>query len=173
MLESYRGSTGSPTMCASAGAGGWAAPMPVPFASAMVLLASQLAASPAQVEVAPVAPIRLLQSFRAPVDRFAAGHRGIDLQATPGQPVLAPISGMVMFAGPVAGRPVIVVADGRRVVSIEPVESSLRAGQVVAAASPLGQVGLGGHCSERCVHLGLRIDGTYVVPIRMRVHLAP
>ena len=55
-------------------------------------------------------------SIRAAATPYAAGHRGVDLAATSSQPVLAARGGRVQFAGPVAGRGVVVIAhaDGIR-----------------------------------------------------------
>ena len=60
--------------------------------------------------------------FDAPTGPFAAGHRGVDLAATVGQPVLAAGRGTVAFAGTVAGKPVVSIdhAGGLRT-TYEPV----------------------------------------------------
>ena len=107
-----------------------------------------------------------------PPHPYAAGHRGIDLRASPGASVVAPSDGTVSFAGNVAGRGVISVrVDGSTVVSIEPVVSGLGEGDGVRAGEVLGTVGTGGHCvgndgSVECIHLGVRVDDTYLNPLR-------
>ena len=60
--------------------------------------------------------LSVLHRFEQPATLYAAGHRGVDLAATSGQPVLAARGGRVQFAGPVAGRGVVVIAhsDGIR-----------------------------------------------------------
>ena len=90
-----------------------------------------------------------------------------------GQSVTSPISGTITFRGEVGGRPVLSISDGRRMVSLEPVTTSMAVGQYVAAGQTFGSVALGGHCSLRCVHLGLRIDGEYRNPLRVHAHLLP
>jgi len=50
------------------------------------------------------------RSFDAPVPDWHPGHRGVDLIGVPGQPVYAAGSGTVVFAGLLAGRPVVSVA---------------------------------------------------------------
>jgi murein DD-endopeptidase MepM/ murein hydrolase activator NlpD len=119
-----------------------------------------------------------------PFDRlpgpYAAGHRGVDLAGTAGQPVLAAGAGVVAFAGLVAGRPVLSVqhADGLRT-TYEPVQSTVAAGQVVVRGSPLGVL-LTGHAGcprAACLHWGLRRGGTYLDPLWLlrppRVRLLP
>lgn len=109
----------------------------------------------------------VIAPFRAPVDRYAAGHRGFDLAAVPGAAVAAPASGTVTFAGRVVDRDVVSVrVDAATVVSVEPVTSALSQGDTVAAGDRLGEVSRGGHCDGTCVHLGVRVDDWYVNPMR-------
>ncbi len=141
-----------------------------------LLVALLIASNPAtdnRLALAPVTPSRVLAPFREPQDDYAPGHRGADLIASAGQTVRAPMSGTVTFTGSVAGRPIVVIADGNRMVTLEPVRGTVAAGQVVAAGARVGVVGTGGHCSRRCLHLGLRVGGAYVDPLRLRVHLVP
>lgn len=110
-------------------------------------------------------PIRVVAPFRAPPTPYAAGHRGIDIEAEPGAVVVAPAAGVVSFAGPVAGRGVLAIDHGDGVVSaIEPVEAVVIAGTTVAAGDVIGTVASGGHCDARCVHFGVRVHGEYVSP---------
>ncbi len=111
------------------------------------------------------APIRVISPFRAPPTPYAAGHRGIDIAAGPGAPVVAPADGVVSFAGPVAGRGVLAIDHGDGVVSaIEPVDAGVTAGARVSAGEPVAVVASGGHCADACVHFGVRVDGEYVSP---------
>lgn len=110
-------------------------------------------------------PIRVVAPFRAPPTPYAAGHRGIDIDAEPGAAVVAPAAGAVSFAGPVAGRGVLAIDHGDGVVSaIEPVGAVVTAGTTVAAGDVIGTVASGGHCDARCVHFGVRVHGEYVSP---------
>lgn len=112
-------------------------------------------------------PFELLDPFRAPPHEYGAGHRGIDLEATPGATVRAPAAGTVSFAGLVADRPVVSVrVDEQTVYSMEPVASDLQQGDAVGIGSPIGAVAGGGHCDARCLHLGIRVDDAYVNPMR-------
>ncbi|WP_460580007.1 murein hydrolase activator EnvC family protein [Humibacter ginsengisoli] len=116
----------------------------------------------------PVAgPRTVLRPYEAPASRYAAGHRGIDIVAPPGASVLAPESGTVRFAGVVVDRPTVTVQAGPGVlISIEPVATTLSAGDAVTRGGALGAVATGGHCDARCIHLGVRVDGEYVSPMR-------
>jgi murein DD-endopeptidase MepM/ murein hydrolase activator NlpD len=113
-----------------------------------------------------IAP-RLIEAYAAPPSPYAAGHRGIDLAAAAGDTVVAPADGTVHFAGVVVDRPVLTLDHGSGVLSsYEPVVvSGLSAGDTVARGSPIGIVGAGAHCSNACLHVGVRIDGAYVSPL--------
>ena len=120
------------------------------------------------------------RAFQPPPTPYSAGHRGVDLAGAPGQPVLAAGAGTVVFAGMVAGRPVVSVdhADGLRT-TYEPVQPGVAAGQPVSRGSPLGVL-LAGHegCpAEACLHWGLRREATYLDPLSLlrppRVRLLP
>ncbi|MRG58680.1 peptidoglycan DD-metalloendopeptidase family protein [Agromyces sp. CFH 90414] len=111
------------------------------------------------------APIRVLEPFRRPATRYSAGHRGIDVAATAGDPVMAAGTGVVHFAGAVAGRDVVSIDHGDGVISaIEPVTAVVAEGDVVRRGEPIGAVSAGGHCTGTCVHFGVRVDGEYVSP---------
>lgn len=95
--------------------------------------------------------------FDAPETPYGPGHRGVDLAAVPGQDVLAADAGVVVFAGLVAGRPVISVDhDGGLRTTYEPVAPKVAAGEQVFRGQVLGTV-LAGHpgCAvAACLHWG-------------------
>ena len=95
--------------------------------------------------------------FDAPAPDWQRGHRGVDLAGSPGQTVYAAGAGTVVYAGVLAGRPVVSIShSGGLRTSYEPVESVVRAGQVVDAGAPLGLL-LPGHpgCpAAACLHWG-------------------
>jgi len=98
--------------------------------------------------------------FRPPEADWRAGHRGIDLAARTGDPVRAMASGMVGFAGMIAGKPVVtvVLAGGARL-TYEPVLATVHAGALVRDGEVIGSVAAsGGHCGggRGCLHVGLR-----------------
>jgi len=104
----------------------------------------------------------------------------VDLVAAVGTTVLAAGPGVVVFAGQVAGRPVVSVdhAGGLRT-TYEPVTPVVAAGQPVARGTPLGTL-LTGHApcpGEACLHWGLRRGEVYLDPLTLlvppRVRLLP
>lgn len=113
----------------------------------------------------PVAPPHsIARPFIAPATPYGPGHRGVDIEST-GVEVFAPESGVVSFAGVVAGRPVLAIRHpGGLVSSGEPVSSTVAAGDVVARGQLVGIL-LPGHCSGLCLHFGVRLDGQYVSPL--------
>ena len=116
----------------------------------------------------PIAGSRtVIRPFETPASRYSAGHRGIDIAARPGDPVLAPESGTVRFAGVVVDRPTVTVETSQGVlISIEPLITTVAVGDAVTRGDALGVVGRGGHCDGTCIHLGVRVAGEYVSPMR-------
>ncbi|HKH07797.1 MAG TPA: M23 family metallopeptidase [Agromyces sp.] len=111
-------------------------------------------------------PLVVIAPFLAPPTPYSAGHRGIDIATVVGAQVLAPAPGVVTFAGPVAGRRVLVIDHGDGLVSaVEPVGAAVDVGASVGAGDPVGDVATGGHCEARCVHFGVRLHGEYVSPL--------
>lgn len=132
------------------------------FAATTLLLAVLWASAPAHAETArlhwPVSPRpAVTRGFDAPFPNWKRGHRGVDLAAGPGQPVYAAGTGTVVFAGVLAGRPVVSVAHpGGLRTSYEPVQAAVRPGQTVAAGQPLGTLVAGhpGCPAAACLHWG-------------------
>jgi len=122
----------------------------------------------------PLSPPRVIAPFAAPPGPYAAGHRGIDLAATPGAQVMAPAGGVLTVAQTVVDRPVVTIkVDEHVLVSMEPVTASVAIGAAIAAGQPIGVVAAGGHCDGRCVHLGVRVDGEYVSPLLFLAGVPP
>lgn len=108
--------------------------------------------------------------FDPPPDRYGPGHRGADLAGVPGTSVLAAGDGVVVFAGMVAGRPVVSVdhAGGLRT-TYEPVDAVVGAGRPVARGTVLGTLA-GGHAGcpvAACLHWGLRRGEVYLDPLSL------
>lgn len=117
-------------------------------------------------------PPAVVRPFRAPPTPWGAGHRGVDLAAVVGQPVLSAGAGRVTFAGLVAGRGVVVVThSGGLRTTYEPVERRAAVGSFVATGGPLGvvsDVGLLSHCAPAvCLHWGLRDAARYLDPLTL------
>jgi murein DD-endopeptidase MepM/ murein hydrolase activator NlpD len=95
--------------------------------------------------------------FDAPAPNWNRGHRGVDLAATPGQAVYAAAAGTVVFAGELAGRPLVSIAHpGGLRTSYEPVKPSVRVGQVVGEGAVIGELqpGHAGCPAAACLHWG-------------------
>ena len=112
--------------------------------------------------------VRVVHAFDPPAQRWSAGHRGVDLLGRPGAAVRAAASGTVAFAGPIAGRGVVVVGhpDGTRT-TYEPVTATVSVGAAVRAGDTLGRlVGAGGHClPAACLHWGRLRGDVYLDPM--------
>lgn len=105
--------------------------------------------------------------FAPPASPWAAGHRGVDLSGRVGQPVRAALGGTVSFAGPLAGRGVLVVAHGATRTTYEPVAALVAVGARVARGEVVGALeGGGSHCAPAaCLHWGWRRGETYLDPL--------
>ena len=126
----------------------------------------------------------VLRAFDAPAPDWQRGHRGVDLAGAVGQPVYAAGRATVVFAGMLAGRPVVSLAHpGGLRTSYEPVRAAVRVGQTVGAETPIGALAAGhpGCPAPACLHWGAmwgpaaRAD--YVDPLGLlastRVRLKP
>ncbi|MCV7028712.1 peptidase M23 [Mycobacterium sherrisii] len=99
----------------------------------------------------------VVRGFDAPSPNWRPGHRGVDLAGRAGQPVYAAGRATVVFAGLLAGRPVVSLAHpGGLRTSYEPVRAVVQAGQQVTARTVLGEL-IAGHpgCpAAACLHWG-------------------
>ncbi|HEY3258647.1 MAG TPA: M23 family metallopeptidase [Pseudonocardiaceae bacterium] len=122
----------------------------------------------------------VLRPFDPPDHPYGPGHRGVDLGGRPGEPVLAAGTGVVAFAGMVAGTPVVSVdhPSGLRT-TYEPVVAAVSAGQPVVRGQPIGtlQAGHPGCPAAACLHWGVRRGAEYLDPLWLlspgRVRLLP
>ncbi|MEV6275866.1 M23 family metallopeptidase [Nocardia sp. NPDC051832] len=119
--------------------------------------------------------------FEKPARNWLPGHRGVDLAGTPGQPVLAAGDGIVVFAGEVAGKPVVSIDHpGGLRTTYEPVEAATAVGRRVTRGSPIGTLRSGheGCPAPACLHWGARRESSshsareYVDPLAL-LHISP
>ena len=99
----------------------------------------------------------VVRGFDAPRPNWQRGHRGVDLAGSVGQPVYAAGTATVVFAGRLAGRPVVSLRHpGGLHTSYEPVRAVVRAGQLVTAATVIGVLDPGhpGCGQAACLHWG-------------------
>ncbi|MDH6197312.1 murein DD-endopeptidase MepM/ murein hydrolase activator NlpD [Mycobacterium frederiksbergense] len=132
--------------------------------AAAVLILGVLWASPGTAHAEgprlqwPVTPRpAVTRGFDAPSPNWNRGHRGVDLAAVPSRPIYAARSGTVVFAGVLAGRPVVAIAHpGGLRTSYEPVRAAVRMGQTVATGQLLGELAPGHpDCpAAACLHWG-------------------
>lgn len=113
------------------------------------------------------APVRVLDPFDPPAQRWLSGHRGVDLEVGVGAQVLAPAAGTVIYAGPLAHRNVISLrhASGLHL-TFEPVLPVVRAGEEVAAGQVLGVLQAGHKAGA--LHWGAKYPGDhYIDPLSL------
>lgn len=123
---------------------------------------------------------RVVHDFDPPDKPWLSGHRGVDLLAAQGAAIRAPTAGVVTFSGVVVNRHVLTIttADGLRL-SLEPVQSRLRAGDAVVRGETLGTLAGPTHCGAgppgggSCLHWGVRRGDTYLNPLQFILDLRP
>jgi murein DD-endopeptidase MepM/ murein hydrolase activator NlpD len=97
----------------------------------------------------------MLRPFEPTRHRWDAGHRGVDLGGYLRAPVLAAGAGVVLYAGRLVDRGVVVIGHGVIRTSYEPVEAELPVGSSVSVGERIGTLDPG-HCtSGPCLHWGL------------------
>jgi murein DD-endopeptidase MepM/ murein hydrolase activator NlpD len=114
----------------------------------------------------PLAPPHpVVRPFQAPSTPYGPGHRGVDVSAPVDAPVLAAGDGVVVFAGPLAGRGVVSIdhAGGIRT-TYEPVTAVVAPGQRVDRGTVIGHL-TAGHCPDTCLHWGARRGREYLDPL--------
>ena len=128
--------------------------------TALILAAVLGCAGPARADPSRLDwPLRprpaVVRVFDAPSPDWQRGHRGVDLAGVPGQPVYAAGAATVVFAGVLAGRPVVSLAHpGGLHTSYEPVRALVRSGQRVATGSVIGELAAGHPGCGSCLHWG-------------------
>ncbi|MDQ0725584.1 murein hydrolase activator EnvC [Microbacterium sp. W4I20] len=111
---------------------------------------------------------RIAEPFRAPAHEYGAGHRGVDLVASPAAVVRAPADGVVAFRGTVVDRALLTIEhEGGFVSTFEPVTSTLDPGDAVSAGDEIGVLAVGGHAAAGTLHVGVRLEGDYINPMLM------
>ncbi|MET9225193.1 M23 family metallopeptidase [Lentzea sp. NPDC003310] len=149
----------------------------MPLLPAALLLTTLLAPAPVRFTWPLPPPHAVVRAFEAPTSPFGPGHRGVDLAAPAGTPVLATADATVVYAGAVAARTLVSLQhrNGLRT-TYEPVAPLVTAGAPVRQGEVIGHL-QPGHCESPCLHWGARRDRTYLDPLRLltrsRVRLLP
>ena len=154
------------------------APGPRPLPAVATPLMSMHTAAPTTTRVSsrggftwPLSPRpAVLRLFEQPRTQWSRGHRGVDVLAAVGQPVLSAGEGVVAFSGLVAGRGVITVRhSGGLRTSYEPVDERLASGTVVHRGALIGTTSpTPGHCVPlTCLHWSAISGQTYQDPLSL------
>ena len=121
-----------------------------------------------QLPLKGVPPSSIMSEFTPPKSQYGAGHRGVDFPASHGDKVVSVGDGIVLFAGTIAGKPVVSIelsdsfhTFGELVrATYEPVVATVKTGDIVSAGEPIGQISFtrtnSGHCYNSCLHFGLK-----------------
>jgi hypothetical protein len=111
----------------------------------------------------------VVRGFEPPPEPWLPGHRGVDLLGSVGRQVRAASAGTILYAGPLAGRGVVVISHGATRTTYEPLVASVRAGDPVLAGDPIGTLSAApSHCAPRvCLHWGLLRGSTYLDPLSL------
>ncbi|MDO5075814.1 M23 family metallopeptidase [Corynebacterium sp.] len=110
----------------------------------------------------------ILRAYDPPPKPWLPGHRGVNLPATPGTPILAAEDGIVAFAGDVAGTPVVSIdhPDGIRT-TYQPVHAWVAQGEHVNEGTVIGILG-SPPANDPGLHWGARTDrDTYLNPLSL------
>jgi murein DD-endopeptidase MepM/ murein hydrolase activator NlpD len=129
------------------------------FVLVPLVLVGALSPAAAASDYRPPVDAPVVDGFRLPLGPYGPGNRGLEYATEPGQEVRAIGSGLVVFAGPVAGNRAVTVLhpDGLRSSYSYLDEVLVKAGERVSTGTPVGTAG------ER-FHLGVRTGGTYLDP---------
>lgn len=116
--------------------------------------------------------------FSQPNTEFSRGHRGVDFSAKPGQPVYAPVSGIVNFSGWVGNRSVVSIRAEAVTIELEPVCAQVTRGESIDSGQEIGQVcvdkNYGWHCADPpCLHLSTKARLGYLNPLWFVKPVAP
>ncbi|MCA2208108.1 M23 family metallopeptidase [Nocardia rosealba] len=101
--------------------------------------------------------------FDKPERNWLPGHRGVDLAGAEGQSVLAAGDGIVVFAGTVAGKPVVSIDhEGGLRTTYEPVQAQVEVGARIGRGTPIGTLVAGheGCPAPACLHWGVRRESS-------------
>jgi murein DD-endopeptidase MepM/ murein hydrolase activator NlpD len=126
----------------------------------------------------------VIQAFEPPATPYSSGHRGIDIAAPFGSPLVAAGDGVVAFAGWVAGSQFISIdhPDGVRTTYSWLSSVTVVEGDPVARGEAIGATGQGHpELPQPHLHFGARVGSTYIDPMLLLergsvaglIHLAP
>jgi murein DD-endopeptidase MepM/ murein hydrolase activator NlpD len=114
-------------------------------------------------------PNHIVHDFAPPPQPWLAGNRGLDLAGRPGEPVHAAGSGIVTFAGPIAGVGVVSITSGALRTTYQPLHVGVHRGDAVRTGQVIGRLtAAGSHCPPAaCLHWGLLRGTAYLDPLAL------
>lgn len=124
--------------------------------------------------LAPVTPLVIERPFTAPAGPYSPGHRGVDLELTPGAAVRAPAHGIVRVAGRVAGKYVVSIEHPHRILgrvgwrtTYDGVLAAVEPGTHVKRGDVIGTAvgSIVGDAHTHGLHWGLKRGRTYADPL--------
>lgn len=129
----------------------------------------------------PMSSHQVVRSFDRPAQNWLPGHRGVDLKGSAGTEVLASGTGVITYAGMLAGKGVVVISHGAMRTTYEPVLATVSIGDRVKRGAVIGTLQTGdSHCSSgtqvSCLHWGLIRGDVYLNPlllVKRQVRLLP
>ena len=90
-------------------------------------------------------PNRVLRPFTKPAKNWLPGHRGVDLEAAPTDPIYAASDGTIIYAGTLAGIPTVSIEHpGGLRTTYQPVLPLVAVGDTVTRQQPIGTLAPGG-----------------------------
>lgn len=149
--------------------------MPLHLLVALLLLPAPASTGRYGWPLAPPHPV--VRAFTPPATPYGPGHRGVDLGAPVGAPVLAAGDGVVVHAGALADRELVSLDHGGLRTTYEPVSPVVATRQRVRRGEVIGTLLAGHQGCLSCLHWGARRGREYVNPLRLlssgRVRLLP
>jgi murein DD-endopeptidase MepM/ murein hydrolase activator NlpD len=125
-------------------------------------------------------PHRLVRQYLQPASDYSAGHRGVDFEIEPGEPIFAPADGVLSVSRVIVNRGVLAIRHGANLVSeVEPACSMLTVGESVRKGDMIGWAceaseTYAQHCpDDTCLHFSLRHEGKYLSPLALIGGLNP
>jgi murein DD-endopeptidase MepM/ murein hydrolase activator NlpD len=125
-------------------------------------------------------PHRLVRQYIQPASDYSSGHRGVDFEVEPGEPLFAPADGVISVSRLIVNRGVLAMKHGAGLVSeLEPACSELAVGDIVRKGDKIGWVCPASetyvqHCQDDlCIHFSLRFEGKYLSPLALIGGLNP
>ena len=135
---------------------------------ALLMSIGESAFSVPEIWAEPVPYFEVERSFIAPVTAKGSGYRGLDF-VVDDEPIMAPVGGVVTFAGIVVDRSVVTLrTNAGLLVSFEQVCSAVNTGQHVSDSQSVGtrcttHDSFSEHC-QKCVHMSVRSEFGYLNP---------